>query len=214
MCKNLPTMSKQNIDKAFSILVKAGDDVKKTLKDKEEQPILLGIIAGLTKITNKLSFLTGSNVRQNEKVTYPPVTEFFGEKISLPKKVNKEDLTPKEAEKTTFRSKVQTLYKQFHTLDADGIINSHTIPEDQLVLRGVAKLAGVAEFEDRTIDHKFIADINKGIVAKAEDAKVQAQIDKELAGKDKAGEDGSKPKPADVKENIAPLPLAKKTNKK
>jgi hypothetical protein len=61
-----------------------------------------------------------------------------------------------------------------------GLLNDYTIPEDQLVIRGVAKRAGVQGYEDAKISISFIEKIQKAIKKKAADEVEQKKIDEAL----------------------------------
>lgn len=157
--------------------------VKEVLNAPEHATILLSVTSDLTKVENRLRFISGSPQKAVEKPTtdpFPPITHFMGQKIKRVGMVKVDDLSPKDAERQSFRNRVDTLYAQFDSLSYQGILNSHTNKEDVLVLRGVAKRAGVENYETAEITRAFLEDISYGIEEKEGEAAEQDRIEKDL----------------------------------
>lgn len=197
-----------DIQQAATILIEAKQQVNATLEDSQHGMVLIGVNSGLDSLINRLAFLSGSQLQAVVTQDFPPVTEFMGEELVLRKQIAKEDLTPEEEEKENFITKVDTLYNQFDTISPEGILNSYTIPEDILVVRGVAKRAGVDGYSDRELTLRFIEDINKAIKQKALDEAEERSINKKLA--EGASEDNEDGEDGEADETTTPdKPLAK-----
>lgn len=178
--KTLQPANSDAIKKAFAILQKAKSDVEKTLSAKEHSTLLLGITAGFNKISNKLAFLSGVNINQDSKRKFDPITNFMGEDLSIPEPIKEDDLSPSEKEKAVFISKVDKLYASIDTIAIDGLLNDYKLPEDVLVIRGIAKRAGVEGYEDKEISVKFIEEIIAAKKQKEADDAEQTRIEEEL----------------------------------
>jgi len=166
--------------KAASIINNAKKDAVKILNQGGHGTLAITISSNLEQVVNRLNFITGTSMRGEKAPKFKPVTNFMGEDITLPTPVKQEDLTPDQAERKSFLDKVEKLYMQFNTIPPEGILKDYTLPEDVVVIRGVAKRAGVEGYEDRPMDVAFMKDIAEGIDSKAaEDAK-QREIDAEL----------------------------------
>jgi len=94
----------------------------------------------------------------------------MGEDITKKKEVTASDLNPKEEEKKKFRERVHKLRDEIHSIHPSVILNSYTMADDLLVLRGCAKLAGVEDYDKKEINLKFIEEILTGLDLKAEEA--------------------------------------------
>ncbi len=189
-------MSEQSsiIRQAAEILVDAKEKVGELLSKLPEANLSLAVGPKIQSVINNLYFLSGTIAPQEhyeKAVEFPPVTNFMGEEITLPKPVTKEDLTPAEYEKALFIDSVNRLYDEFPSLSADGILNSHTLPEHVIILRGVAKKAGVPGYEDRSIDKSFVDDIAFYIKEKEAEEQKQKEIDEQIRLAEEAEKKGS-----------------------
>ncbi|MVT11367.1 hypothetical protein [Chitinophaga tropicalis] len=143
--------------------------------------VILMVSSGLVAIINRLNFMAGRESQINKPVEFPPITEFMGEEIKYAKKIEKADLTPAEADRQDFIKKVEQLYAQFDSITPEGLLHGYTLPEDQLVIRGVAKRAGVEDYADRDIDIYFLEDIAAAIRQNAAADAKQQEIERQLA---------------------------------
>jgi len=173
------------ISEAADILESAKDVITTVLEGNPS--VLLMVSSRLTQTINRLNGMTGKQPLNSQKVDHPPITNFLGEEISVPQKIKIEDLTPEQADRQSFLTKVQALYAQFETLSPEGVLASYTIPEDQLLIRGVAKLAGVEEFEDRELNEEFIEDIQKAIKEKNSHEANESEVLKKIQSGDVTG---------------------------
>lgn len=172
--------STSTLKEVAAILSKTKAEINKLLEAKEHHMLLLGLNANLDKMANRVGFLSGTSLTSDQSEKFKPVTNFMGEDISIPKKIDKDEIEPGEADRLIFVDKVERLYAEFLTIPPDGILNSYTLPEDQLVVRGVAKKAGIEGYADREFTVQFLQEIAEGIKTnEAEDAK-QKEIDLQL----------------------------------
>lgn len=176
------------------VVIEGLEEVRKgaslILQDQKFKMIRMSVDADLTRIVKRLQGLAGSKLRSEgetatTRIKFPPIQEFMGEQLSVPKPVQSEDLNPDDAERDNFLYKVNKLYSEIDTLSPAGILEGFSLPEDILVIRGVAKLAGVEDYEDREVNERYIADIIKAIVAAKEEGKNQQSIDEELQKQEK-----------------------------
>ncbi|SHK93117.1 hypothetical protein SAMN05444266_101626 [Chitinophaga jiangningensis] len=165
---------------AVDILVKAKEDVVALIAD-DHKAYSLVVIGGMDAIINRLKY-PSKRLSQQALYKFEPITNFMGDEISRPELLTKEDLSPDEARKAEFIRKVDMLLAQFTTMDPAGILSAYTMPEDQLVVRGVAKRAGIDDYRDRPVDLRFIEDIAGALEEAAASSAEQKRIDTELGG--------------------------------
>lgn len=172
-----------------TIIANAKEDVLKEYKAIADNTAALEgrVTSDLNRLLLDLHHLAGTvpNIKtQSIADQFPPITKFMGEEITLPKKIKVEDLTPGEAERAIYVDKVTTLYSQIETMSPEGVLNSYTIPEDVLVLRGVAKKAGVEGYDEKPLNIPFIEEIVKGIQDKRNADAEQTKIDQQLSAQE------------------------------
>lgn len=166
-------------------LTEVKDHLHEILTEPEHSSILLYAKGALGAMINRFHFLAGTTPTASTTEQFPPVTNFMGEELTLPKPIKPENLSPDELERDLFVDKVNRLYATIQTIPVDGVLNSYTLPEDQLVIRGVAKRAGLEGYEDREINPAFISDICDAIKAKDARSVQETQIEAELANQTK-----------------------------
>ena len=179
--KKITMAISDNLKKVVENIQKLKVSTNKLLSGDEYGMINLSFNADIDRMINRFGFLAGIDVSSPKPEDHPPVTNFMGEDINAPVEIDPEDIKPGEEEKQAFLAKVEKLYNELDTIAPEGIINSYTLPEDKLVLRGVAKRAGVDGYEDKEITVDFIEEISKAIKSKAESDKEQKIIDAKLA---------------------------------
>lgn len=173
-------MDTKNFKQALEVLEDAKSQVKEILTGDEASSILLRITAGLNTGITALSHASGSaNTAFATSTETKPITKFMGKAIERKdSNVSQEQLSIDEQEKQIFIDKVNNLYERISGLDSVEVLKIHTIPEDVLALRGVAKKAGVADFESAELDVKFIDTIKAKIaINKAEGAATGKVLD-------------------------------------
>lgn len=175
-------MSKETFIQAGAIVLNTKLQLQELLSGPEFSTISLTTSSTLDQLMNRLHFLGGTTPNVTPSEQFLPITNFMGEEISR-KEVTKADIIPEDSEKKIFVDKVESLYDVFNQMHPDKILSSYTLPEDILVLRGVAKLAGVKSPGIKKITVQFIEEIKEGIKAKAKEAEDKARFDAEFAAK-------------------------------
>jgi hypothetical protein len=169
---------KQNIQEAHSDLVETKTRVLSTLDHPELGVLSLGIRADLERVINKLAFLGGLDTATTTAQDYPPI-EAEGDVLE----VLAVNVNPDEETKALFLSKVDKLWKDIEVLSSEVVLKDYQSKEDQLVIRGVAKRAGQADFADAELNVFYIDQLKTAVAFKneadAEQAKVTAQLDKD-----------------------------------
>lgn len=172
------------IQDSISIVTEARKKVNELFKDSgliNSLPEMNGLF---DRMLTRLKFMGGTlEPKSVEEPTgpdpFPPITNFMGEDIRRPENKIAADLNPAAAEKQLYLDKVQNLYSKLPTMNPESILKSYVIPEDILVLRGVAKRAGVANYETAELNTEFIGAIVKGIAKKAATKSMQQKIDED-----------------------------------
>jgi hypothetical protein len=161
--------------------------------DTQHHMLNLNMNTQLENLINKLSFLSGTPYNRAVPAgqDFPPVTNFMGEEISIPKKISRADLTPEKADELSFVEKVNNLYTLWNTIPYDGILNSYHSDADKLVIRGVAKMAGVDGYEDREVNVKYLEDVTEALQSKAANDDEERRIDAELKAQEQAANDAN-----------------------
>ncbi|HTE33023.1 MAG TPA: hypothetical protein VK666_21720 [Chryseolinea sp.] len=173
------------IQKATEIIEKAKKEVNAVLKDSQFFHAQLEINALFDKILVRFQHMGGLLKGDDTGIhSFPPITSFMGELLTPVKMIESKDLNPTQHAKAVYLQKVERLYTELPTISPEGLLNSYTLPEDILVLRGVAKRAGVDEFETAELTTAFVEDIITAIQRKAKDEKAQKKIDDELSKQD------------------------------
>jgi len=164
----------KNFKQALEVLEDAKSQVKEILTGDEASSILLRITAGLNTGITALSHACGGvNTAFVNSLETKPITKFMGKAIERKdSNVSQEQLSIDEQEKQIFIDKVNNLYERISGLDSVEVLKIHTIPEDVLALRGVAKRAGVKEF-DGELNVSFVDAIKDAIIEKEKIKKAQ-----------------------------------------
>lgn len=168
---------KEKYQKAFEVLSKALKEVDDILKGT---PLYLIVITSLTKIVNRLSRHTSNSlVSNNSEKKSKPLTKIMGQAIPQ-RKVNDTVPSVELSDKELFKEKVEAYFLEFPTLSTESIFNRLIGPLDAAVLRGVAKKAGVQDFETHDINVSFVEKIQKGIKALSDLDEQELEIEQQL----------------------------------
>ncbi len=100
------------------------------------------------------------------------------------KPIEKKHLTPNKNIKAKFANDVTEMHKSFLSLRDKDIIAFLEKPGSETVIRGVAKLAGIKDFESCEIDVTLFADIRESIREKARTEKLQSNSAMSLENED------------------------------
>lgn len=153
-------------------------EVNKNLSAPQYNGNLLNINSLFQQLISRLVFMGGilEPETAEKKTKLQPMTSFMGRPLKQDKTAAV-DLDPKESEKQQYLAKVEKLYNQIGFIQPSIILNSYTIPEDVLVLRGVAKRAGVEGYESKELTVAFIEEIQFAIENKKELEQTQKIVD-------------------------------------
>ena len=173
------------VKEVYELLKATKQTVNQLLNEPKYILNLLEFNAGFEKMFKRLEFMGGvlepkSELRQSDgSRRFKPIKSFMGDPIVRGQMLNAKspELSPDEVTKKQFVEKVNLLFGRLPAMSANALLNSFTIDEDRTVLRGVAKRAGVKNWQDGVINEDFIEDIKIGIGIKNEDAATQARID-------------------------------------
>lgn len=160
-------MANTALEQAASIISDAREALK-SLLETEHNILFVGMNARLTQMQNQLAFASGSDLVSAAPAKFEPVTDFMGEKIERAKKIEASDLSPKEMEKKLLQDKINSLQKELPNLTNEQILESYM--NDQIVIRGIAKRAGLDNYRDSEINSTFLDEIRTGFNQQAKDA--------------------------------------------
>lgn len=171
------------IQQVISLLKEAKEQSEKLLADQSQNSLQLAVTFDLNKLINRLSYMSGTPIAHNQRevMDFPPVTNFMGEEIVRAEAITEEVLQPKEDAKKIYLAKVESLEGVFHELSNEDILHMYTTPEDVMVLRGVAKRAGVEDYKEKELTLEFVEEIRTGLAAKSQNKQTEADIDKVTA---------------------------------
>lgn len=174
------------VESCLQIITKAKQEVNKLLTGTEHTNNLLEINSHFQRLEAKMRFMGAVtepelNGKSKEEM-FPPITNFMGKKIEVSKRVDRTQLKPKEDEKNKFRQDVQKLYDTIIDMEPSQVLNAHKLPEHIMIVRGVAKIAGVEDFDTKEMNVPFIEEIQLAVEMKGEQEVAQTKIDK-AAGK-------------------------------
>jgi hypothetical protein len=168
------------IQKALEVLKTAQAEVNKLLNEPEHNGNLLEINTHFKRIESRLLFMGGSfEPSTNGKKDNEPIKRFMGKELPKDVALTKEMLSPKDADKKAFIAKVDKLYEQIGRFTPQEIITNYRLPEDILVIRGVAKRAGVVDYESADLTISFIENIIDAIEINNEETEKQQSIDQQ-----------------------------------
>lgn len=166
------------IQDCLIIIQSAKTDINKKLTGTENVHALLEINSLLDRLITRFEYMGGvvepESVKGKVVDQFPPITNFMGQEIERTEPIKKDDLTPKEAQKNKFREDVKKLYGEIRNKTPEQVLNEFTIPEHVLIVRGVAKQAGVEDYQSREMNIAFIEEIQFAIQELEEaDSKLQ-----------------------------------------
>lgn len=164
----------------LNLIVQCKADILVSVTGHEHEALSLMAISGLTQIENKLRFHTGQQIPAQITQAFLPVTNFMGEPVNRPVDIVSADLRPTLTEREIYVMKVDRLQKAFAIMQSENIINSYSMPEDLLVLRGVAKRANLQDAANGTINIDFIERIKAGLIKNDDDILEEQAINRDL----------------------------------
>lgn len=173
----------QPVQQSLQVVKAARAEVNKILTGTEGGLQLLELNNFFQRIETRLVFMGAVTEPDNVKAIkddHPPITSFMGKKVEIRKGTSAQDIKLDDDEKKIFLAKVDKLWANIHSLGSESVLNAYTQPGDVLVLRGVAKRAGIEDFEKQELNISFVDQIKKGVAKKNEEKGKQSFIDKTL----------------------------------
>jgi len=184
--------SNEILAEVVKLITDCKDQSLTLLAEANSGPLSIKVSTTLTNLANNISFIAGMGISSNSSLSgnLEPVTRFMGEDIKRPEVIKTEDLTPKELEIKLFLEKVEKLSDYIKETDATpaSIIEAYSMDSDKLVIRGVAKKAGLENYKTGNIDEQFIADIRSAFLANDEEAAKVKAAQIKLSGEDENNE--------------------------
>jgi|GEM_PF-5407720 len=179
------TMGENVINQALLVAQSAEREINNLLSEPVHAVNRLEIAANFRRIYMRLQFM-GAVLETPKadingmmpKDPFPPITNFMGDEIRKADSVTVADLSPQESARQVFLAKVQKLWNDLPLMGVESVLMAYTLPEDILVLRGVAKRANVKDYDSRELNQEFIEDIILGIDIVNEEKGKQSLIDK------------------------------------
>lgn len=163
---------------SLAIIKEAKVQLNKIIGETEYRANLLELNSLFQRIEARLVFIgavdNSKAVQSDNKLQ--PMTRFMGKEIKQDKTPSQR-LDPQEHAIQLYRKKVNKLYEQIGGMHVSNILNSYTMEDDVMVLRGVAKKAGVTDYETKELNEAFVEEIQAGIAAKNEESALQKSID-------------------------------------
>lgn len=162
------TNAQQEIHLVLNELRKAKINVLEVLTPTNNSLLRIHAENALDNLINRFAFVAGdsSSVGNTSGQKFPPVTNFMGENIEISKPITRADLTSKEVEKNKILDKMSELQKVIYDLENKQVLENYSLKEDKIVLRGLAKRAGVEDYAKAEINEAFIQEIKVGLLVK------------------------------------------------
>lgn len=154
----------ENIETAIKLLVDTKEELSELLGD-ENHLLMVNFISNFDRMIGRLDFISSrSSMTPLGQVDFPPITNFMGEELNVTKKVDVEELEPDDSDRAKFAQKVSDLQKNLPAISNEKILESYVVKEDQLVIRGVAKRAGLPNYKEAEINGTFLDEIRQGLI--------------------------------------------------
>lgn len=160
------------------------DEVKVLIEGEGHASITVN--TGLTVLVDRMNFLAGrkqgiGNVA-HASTQLQPITEFMGDDIKKAPAVRQEELSPEEERRQQFLAKVEKTEETLKDRDNKDILESLVTDEDKLVIRAVAKRAGVEDYKDAEINDDFLDFVRKAMDDQEEGKEHVKQTEVQIAG--------------------------------
>lgn len=166
---------KEAVEQASALLQATAKGLASILEHEELQGIKRRIISQLYKANNTICgaagiFTPNANLQEVNDIikTFQPLESVGGEPLARIMPVDTAALDIQQEERENFLSKRDDLYDRFLTLGSNQIFSLMKEPAGVLLIRSVAKRAGLVDYRDRTIDTEFVDDVKKLIEGQGE----------------------------------------------
>ena len=171
---------------------KDSDKIKETITDLEscketilerhsnDKSLCLRFDSVFRQLINSLNYTTSQVQSVGSKFEPKPLNKVMGTKINVKAKSEKLVLKPLQVDAVkSFKEKINAIYESFTSRENPDLLEAL----EEVEIRGVAKIAGVPDFEKAKVDSQFIDVIKKAIDDKAdtttkkEDLKIELKVD-------------------------------------
>ena len=146
-------------------------------RHKDNPSLCLRFNSVFKQLSNSLGGFKGGSFQPTVNTFVPsPLTKVNGKEIkeAVSTKLNLKPIEVDEVD--AFREKIQEIYNSFLSRETTDLLDSL----EPIEIRGVAKLAGVVDFEKVEVDGKLVEDIKQAITAKNDLANEQANVKAKL----------------------------------
>jgi hypothetical protein len=168
-----------NYTDAADLLEDARNQVLELLSDRPN--LTLQVKTSMNLLINRLRTLGGTKKLASETKQFEPVTSVMGVPVSrapLEKNIAIEEMTPAELERKNFIDKVNKLQANIFTLTNEQILDAYKV--EPLVLRGVARRAGLDHFKTAEINGTFLDEIREGLRAQEKGMEEIKEVNKAI----------------------------------
>ena len=152
---------------ALDILLDARVKILELLQQTPYTNLQVSVDNNFNQLINFFRHTTGTSASTpeiNSTTFFEPLNSFMGEAVHTPTAIDITLLTPKAEDTELLKQKILQLEASIDNLDNDVVMNSYALPEDELVLRGLAKKLEMADYETKPIDYDFINTIRTALV--------------------------------------------------
>ena len=157
----------QKVRDAVAILTQSREAALEILKSEESlSSVVITVENGMNTLVNRLHFQLGESPIVAGTTEFKPLTKLDG--VSFIQEEPAEAVIPDKSEIEILSDRIMELEKQLPGLANDQILKAYKTKADKLIIRGLAKKAGVPEFESAKIDEAFMEAIRNGIAGKRE----------------------------------------------
>lgn len=173
------------------LVQKTVDDVRELLdkileRHREDPTFCLRTESVFNQYINSLSYITGQVNERSNVFSPKPLESVAGKKVKA-RDTEKLELKPIEVDEVeAFRKKIQLIYDGFLNRQNVDILDSL----QEIEIRGVAKIAGIEDFDTAPVDGVLIQRVKDAITAKndtstkQEELKLQLNADQGQIGND------------------------------
>lgn len=176
---------KNPLQRVSDLLGDTRDEIRDLLKAPEHNVILLGVESDLTRTINRIAHIGGlAHVNSSTAEEYQPIKEFMGEKLDPLQPLDLASLEVDDQEVAVLAHRRDKLFAEFISIEPQGILNDYVTSDDVIVLRAVAKKAGLEDYRDREIDLEFIEDIALAIKGTEKERARQGEENERLQKED------------------------------
>lgn len=168
------------LNAAIDIMKSARAQVLALLTHEQLATIRLAVDNKMAAPVQYLNGLMGIYSDNTEPIpTFEPLTHMMGHKIELRQPIMQSQLRPDATEKEIFLGKRNELYARFTEMTDDQINEFERTPQGGLLIRSVAKLAGLLDYREVALTIPYYDKIKEAIVSNKAAAEAVLAAEKE-----------------------------------